>query len=540
MKQFITLLIILLSCVANAMTSEEKGKIVEGIYNRVYASMGLMEEKPKFLFDTRQASKIAYMMKNKDGFPMIGFEEKAFDVCAQFGARRDDAIAYLIGHEISHHHFKHHWGNEFSSAFSVSSLGQEIRDLDRENIKRFEAQADERGGIFCYLAGYNTMGISEKLLTDLYTAYAIKDGPKYPTLKERIRIAKDQDSIVSTYIKVFETANYAMLVREFDVAIKCYEYIIGKGFHSREIYNNLGVVYFLQGLELADDGEVPYLYPVEIDLESKRNRGSSKGMGDGVKSIFEKALEKFQQAIGFDKVYTTGYINAASAMSVLGIYDEALIYAKRAERFAKEQNSKSAINNARLLQALLEYQSPDGDQEKGMKLLKELAEAGHDYSIYNKTIIEGGDISKLAIATRPLGMESEDIADLASSSKAPAERIEGIKDFSSLDVMQKEEIKYARNETIVCGTRNDSKILMIELKGGDVMVFHATNPSYKGQMNKGIKIGSSENELFHAYGLPGAILNSRQGFIYLYPKNKMLVFVDANKNVTQWVAYSIM
>ncbi|MCF8416620.1 MAG: hypothetical protein K9G40_10285, partial [Crocinitomicaceae bacterium] len=75
-----------------AITPEEKAKIVEGIYNKVYSSMGLVEEKPKFLFDTKQAIRIAYMMKNKDGFPMIGFEEKAFDVCATMGARRDDAI----------------------------------------------------------------------------------------------------------------------------------------------------------------------------------------------------------------------------------------------------------------------------------------------------------------------------------------------------------------------------------------------------------------------------------------------------------------
>jgi len=537
----ILLVVTLLLCKgAFALTIEEKSKVVETIYNRVYAAMGIAEEKPKFLFDARQASKIAYMMKNKDGFPMIGFEEKAFDVCEKFGARRDDAIAYLIGHEISHHHFKHHWGNEFSSAYSVSSLGQEMRDIDRENIKRFEAQADERGGIFCYLAGYSTKGIAEKLLSDLYTAYGIKDGPKYPSLAERIRIAKDQDSIVSTYIKVFETANYSMLVKEYDVAVQCFEYIIGKGFHSREIYNNLGTVYFLKGLELSDEADVLYLYPVEIDLESKINRGTSKGMGDGTKVVFEKALEKFEQAIRFDKTYATGFINAASTMSVLGLYEEAFLYAKKAERFAKEQNKKSQVSNARLVQAIVAHQSPDGDKQMANKIINDLALEGHDYAIFNKTIIEGGKVTDLPQVNRPLGIESDDVAETLSSSRPPAERIEGIKNFDQLDVIQLEEIKYARSEMVICGTRNESTILQVEVKNGDRIVFHATNANYKGETAKGIKLGAAEKDLFGAYALPSAMISSSQGMIYLYPKNKMMVFVDQNKVITKWVTFSIM
>jgi len=252
-----------------SLTIEEKAAIVENVYKKVYSAMGLAEQRPKFVYDPKQESKIAYMMKDKDGNPIIGFEDKAFEVCATFGARRDEAIAYLLGHEISHHHFGHHWGTEFSSAYSVNNLITEMKDIDKNGIKKFETQADERGGIYCYLAGYNVQGICESLLKKLYSAYGITNSPKYPSLEERIQIAVERDSIVSTYIKVFETANYAMLLEEYEIAIDGYEYVIGKGFHAKEIYNNLGVRYFQKGAHFAGaDIKVHYHMALDCAISS--------------------------------------------------------------------------------------------------------------------------------------------------------------------------------------------------------------------------------------------------------------------------------
>jgi tetratricopeptide (TPR) repeat protein len=523
-----------------AITPEEKAKIVEGVYNKVYSAMGLAEEKPKFLFDTKQAARIAYMMKNKDGFPMIGFEEKAFDVCATMGARRDDAIAYLIGHEVSHHHLKHHWGNEFSTSFSIANLGKEIKDIDRDGVKRFETQADERGGIYCYLAGYNVSGISEKLLIDLYKAYELKDSPKYPSLSERILIAKTQDSIVSSYIKVFEAGNYAMLLKEYEVTIDCYEFIIGKGFHSREIYNNLGVAYFLKGIDEAGD-DVPFIYPVEIDLESRINRGGdTKGMGDAAIELFKKAIEKFEQATRFDKTYSSGYLNLACVQIILKIYDEAEISLKYASKYAKAEGRKNTEDNIKLVLALLNHQNPEGDKTVTESLLNELTAKGNNLAIYNKSIMNGGDIAKIKSNGQPIGWENDDLASAATtqSARAQVERIEGIRDFENLEAT-KEEILYTRTNSLLCGLRDSSTVMMISAKTGEGIIFHSTKANYTGKMVKGTKVGSTERQLIEAYGLPQVIMASRQGFIYLFPNNRMMVFLNKDKIIDKWVIYSI-
>jgi tetratricopeptide (TPR) repeat protein len=499
--------------------------------------MGSAEDKPKFYFDSKQTSLVAYMMNNKDGYPMIGFEEKAFDICNSLGARRDDAIAYLIGHEITHHDQNHHWGKQFASAYSIVELGKKIKGIDSDALVKFEAQADERGGILCFMAGFNTSGIADKLLNAIYDGYGIQDGPRYPTRQERIQIAQRQDSIVSTYIKVFEAGNYSALLKEYDVAIASYEYVIGKKFHSREIYNNLGVIYFLKGLEMADADEIKYIYPVELDLESRISRGGSKGFGDDVKSIFEKALTYFESAASFDKTYSTAVLNKACVFSVLGQFTDAEYWSKKALEMASKEGLASVSNNAKLVLAIVNDHNPLGDKVLSTKLLDELVASGHDFAVFNKAIIDGSPVESLTF-TKPLGWSGNDEASIAAGGPVKSELIEGIRDYATVDSYKmSEEIKLQANRFLQAYTREQSVILMVPFKMS-TMIFHSTVAGYSGQMSKGLKLGSTHDQLITAYGAPNVILPSRQGWIYLYSKNKMMVFLDGAKIINKWVVYS--
>jgi len=330
-----------------------------------------------------------------------------------------------------------------------------------------------------------------------------------------------------------------MLLKEYDVTIQCYEFVIGKGFHSREIYNNLGVAYFLKGIEEVGE-DISYIYPVEIDLESRIRGGGSKGMGDAAIQLFEKAKEKFEQATRFDKTYSTGYLNLACAQTVLKIYDEAEISLKYASKYAKAEGRKNVEDNAKLVLAILNHQNPEGDKTLTESLLNELSSKGHDLAIYNKNIISGGDLSQIKSKGRPIGWEDEDLAAVASpqTTRPQVERIEGIRDFDNIQAV-KEEILYSRNNSLLCGLRDSSVIMMISAKSGEGIVFHSTKANYAGKMVKGTKVGSTERQLIEAYGFPEVIMASRQGFIYLFPKNKMMVFLNQEKCIDKWVLYTI-
>jgi tetratricopeptide (TPR) repeat protein len=370
----------------------------------------------------------------------------------------------------------------------------------------------------------------------LYAAYGIQDGPRYPSLDERVQISKDQDSIVSTYIKVFEAGNYAMLMGEYNVAIECYEFLIGKSFHSREIYNNLGVIYFLKASDLADESDIKYIYPVEIDLQSRINRGSTKGFGSDVSDIFEQALDKFEKASIFDKTYSTASLNMACVLSVLGRYDEAEIASLKAQKLAKDEGRTSVLNNAKLVMAIINQLNPEGDKDKSMKILNELVALHHDFAIINKAIIDGTSTEDL-VFTKPLGWSGDDEASVGSTARPTAEKIDNVRDYSSVEVNFTEDIKFSRLNTLYTGTMDASVILQVPFKNG-IMVFHTTSTNYAGQMSKGLTLGTTEKQLIEAYGIPQVIMPSRQGWIYHYPKNKMMVFLDQNKGIEKWVVYS--
>ena len=523
------------------LTVPEKTKIVEEIYKKVYAASEAKGIAPSLKFDTYKARQIAYMMKDRDGKPMIGFEAKAFEVCEKFGDRRDDAIALLLGHEISHHIMHHHWGKEFRSSYSIGELEQEIKDLDKGNALKFETQADENGGILCFMAGYNTSGLAEELLKELYAAYEIKDSPKYPSLDERITIAKTQDSLVSTYIKIFETANYAMLTQEYDLAVECYDYVITK-FQSREIYNNYGVALYLKGVTMSDQEDIKYIYPIEIDLGSLKNSKGSKGMGDDVKGVFEQAIKMFEHAVERDKKYYTATLNIACVYSVLSDYRKAKFYAEEVIYDADKNEEKYTIRNARMVLAIVNDMDENGDKEKATAIFDELIEQGHLLAEVNKQIMNNEDLDEIEFANLPLKWMDGATASFSAGNQYPKrEKITGVSRYS-VSVLQteissdiEEHLKFGRSGEILVANFDDSRLYFIP--GDKFWLYHATKDNYKGATELGIKIGATKDEVLKLYGAPRCVNTTRQGMILSFPENRIMFLIDNNNVLSQWVVW---
>lgn len=543
MMRLLSLAILLLCSpiVKAELTVEEKTKIVEGIYKKVYSASEAKGIAPTLKFDSYKARQIAYMMKDRDGKPMIGFESKAFDVCAEFGDRRDDAIALLLGHEISHHIMHHHWGKEFRSAYSIGELEQEIKTLDKGNALKFETQADENGGILCFMAGYNTSGLAEELLRKLYKAYEIKESSKYPSLEERVTIAKTQDSLVSTYIKIFETANYAMMTQEYDLAVECYDYVITK-FQSREIYNNYGVALYLQGVSMADPDDIKYIYPIEIDLSSIKNSKGSKGMGDDITAIFEKAIEMFGHAIDRDKKYYTASLNTACVYSVLQNFRKAKFFAEEVIYEADKEKDKYTILNAKLIIALVNDLDENGSKEKAISMLDELIEQGHLLAEVNKQIMEDEDLNEIEFANLPLKWMDGATKDVNAGNPYPKkEKLTGVSRYSisalqtEISTKQEEHLKFGRSGEILIGNFEDSRLYFIP--GDKFWLYHATKPNYKGKTELGITLGADKKDVLSKYGAPESVNTTRQGMILSYPKSRLMFLLDHSDKVSQWVVW---
>ena len=100
----------------------------------------------------------------------------------------------------------------------------------------------------------NTLSFGEEVIREVYDVYGLKKEIKgYPSLNERIQIINSKIDEVNNLAKIFEIGNVLLRLGEYELAKKCFQEILNKGFTSREIYNNLGLVYLLYGISIEDE-----------------------------------------------------------------------------------------------------------------------------------------------------------------------------------------------------------------------------------------------------------------------------------------------
>jgi tetratricopeptide (TPR) repeat protein len=532
------------------LKKSRKIEILDSVYNRIANALGDVRLRPKLYFNDKEPVRMAFFRNRSNGFPEIGFDEAAFDVCMTMGDRKFDALAYLLAHEIGHYKMEHSWGDEFKSSFGFSFL-DETEELNAETVKTHETQADVEGGILCYLAGFSTKGIGEELLNKLYDKYKMNksDDPNsnYPSLNDRIRITVKRDIQVQEYIDVYETGNYAMLVGDHKLAINCYEFVIGKGFHSKEIYNNLGVLHYLKGKSETEDSKLKYFYPVQMDFSlSTRGQGATKG-GE---AHFEEALKMFEKATQFDEGYATGYLNMACMSSILGDLELAKGYAKKAIK--KGKKDELIVKHAQLVLVILEHErlelNEDGLSGKQIKkgTKKNFAKLdkliGHEKDVFAKNyqVLELGkkfDYKKFNPSTVSKQQEDDDgslefVHDLNITTRKKLT-------FSS-DQAAKKDVDIENGISIQTFTFHDAKLyqfLGTSKKKNKLYRFHKAESNYSGSTTKKVKIKSTRSFVEQQYGAPTLELSTTTGSLLCYKWKKIVFFINEKGEVTEWMVW---
>jgi hypothetical protein len=105
-----------------------------------------------------------------------------------------------------------------------------------------------------------------------------------------------------------------MLKGEYRCASMLYKNILNKRFGSREIFNNIGVSYALEGLKYASDEFKNLAFPFSIDLSSRLSenlRGADQTDSLKAASYFTRAKEMFEKSKKLDGHYLLAKINLA-------------------------------------------------------------------------------------------------------------------------------------------------------------------------------------------------------------------------------------
>lgn len=453
----------------------------------------------------------------------VGLEEKAYDICATFGADSLNALAALLAHELTHYYEKHNWTRHFSRNNANTQAGEQLAKLE-EGLK-METQSDYLGGFLALSAGFHTYGIIPQLLPKVYEGYILPEEiPGYPSLSDRVAFAENAMGRLRELQLAFDLANCLTLVEAYEPAFDYYNYILSD-FQSRELYNNLGVLHVMAALPYFSKEEMPYVLPIELDM-STRLSPDKRGFGENIEkraALLDAALEAFGRAELLDKEYPTAWINKACVYLLQGSPEDAGYWAAKARKKGKKIGLAAEAQDAEVLQAIIE--AIEGDKEQAGAMLQPLAESGHVLAGLNLSILNGTMPAPEGVLTFARGVE----------------RIDGLLLEDYLENPQPElQVDMGGNVFIGLQHLEHSTVLVHYADGGKQYgVFHLTGEGYEGATRMGIRLGDRLDMVKEKYTTPSRSVQSRQGTYLIYPKEYIIFRFDEQGLADQWALFRL-
>lgn len=549
-----------------------KSKVIHKVFAKLKNAKGdFRTAKPALHF----VNKIPNGGRIAVAYPAVGliyFEEKMYGICISVGADSLDALAAVLSHELTHCYEKHTWEDNFKRDFQKTQMDSVLRDHYMDD----EIQADYLGGFLAYSAGFKPFGIMAKLYEKEYAAYGLTDealSGNYPPMKERVQIAEKSEEKLAKLINYFEMANFLVALEKYQDAANYFNAIEGE-FKSREIYNNLGVVSFLEVIDRFVSTEMGYAFPVELDAES-RLMGGIRGDSENEFRIkkLQEAIQYFEKAKSMDSFYPIAWLNLGCAQAMLGYvqkdfaeldYDEATISAKRAIRLAKgddtERWNKTIVDAYILLGIIEAFRNNDEikpliDSIRKLRTdnkidelppkIEALKAASEDAVFYLDKALKIDDKAQLAILNKNI------LTGVATSFGKPGglsadseERIEnkrivelrmGMSDIQSTLFLPQEVIFAAKGFS-------QSKLLVNSISTDQTRTrtvsIYLTDKDYPGTTGKGIKIGNNYDEVVAAYPNPAVPLGLGKGYFLVYHNPKLIFQFDGDHKLVRWATYN--
>ena len=281
---------------------------IKNIYQKLVSARGDFRYRVPEVFLRDEVSRVASIDYER---LEIVLEEKAYKTCQKYG---DAAIAFLLGHELTHYYEKHAWRNGFAADYSDLKVGKNLKSLQDQVAN--ETQADYLGGFLAYSAGYGMFEKSDSIIGDLYKEYKLGESiVGYPSLSDRKELAKRTTKKLESLIDVFEMGNLLAAIGKYSEAYQYYNYILMQ-YQSREIYNNIGVTSVMNALQYFDkEKELIYNYPLEIDLVMTGSRDNSSI--ETRNELLKNAIRQFDASINLDPEYSPAYLFEHSNLCIV-------------------------------------------------------------------------------------------------------------------------------------------------------------------------------------------------------------------------------
>jgi len=538
---FILILFVFFNQNISAEKNEYKYKVSKSVYDKIAATAKDSRKQPtyNFIYNTGKPYYNAYYSPANN---TINLGEGIYDLCKEFGADSLNALAMVLGHELAHFYKDHGWGMAFGTANEDLEVANKIYKLKLTPARKTEceAQADYYGGLFGYMAGYQSLNVGEEFFNKLYKAAklpAVTNG--YPTLQERMKIGDNSKKMLQKLIAVFEAANLLVVTDDFERAASCYDHIITT-FPSREIYNNAGVALAREALKLYDVEKLKYAYPFTLDLDTRMDNAGHKGLSEDkeekIKRLLSEAKEMFNIAIQMDKDYTTAYVNSAMISDLQGDHELSVGMAAKAITMAEANNETILAANGHIAKGIAFANSnKTADAKSEFTKAKDGNKGMAELNL--NAVSTPGFFAKLFGAPKKSEEKTssidESIGDIEPSLIDAA--FEGAEE---LEIKRQND----KRPSIKVYSKHEADYTAIKVKtysspkGLDNFIM--TTATYRGKSGRGIAIGAKASAVKEAYGSPSRIVSGAQKNFYVYEKTKIIFMVDGNDKVVGWVLYA--
>lgn len=518
-----------------------KEAVCRKVFNDIAQAYGSSKNPPDF----KLLPKGKILMYYPGERPVIEMDVAVYDLCTKFGKDSLNALAALIGHELAHHYEKHDWCSSFAYMLgSESELAKSIKKSSAEQRLTFEAQADDFGGFYGYVAGYKTYDITPRVIESLYAYYKMPEKiPGYPSKSDRKATAEKRIVELKKWATIFDAAEYLFVMKEFSAAAGMLEYLADK-FPSREILNNAGVCYFFAAMEYADKKDMPFMLPVDFDpntrLKSFGTRSGSMSdeqMAAKRTELMNKALRFFDLAIQRDPNYINAGINKACCQLMAGKTGTVTDFANELINSGSNKSNTALLSKAYTLRAIALWQSDKRDgaikdfnqaesintnaltryNNEARKNLEKNAFESFVYFVYQYFSDEG---KKTTSAEKPVNADTEKIDGKNARQLLP------------LDECSKLTLPAVDDMIMNHCAANYSGSYLIAQKGKQWSIAFA-NKGYAANTSQSITIGSDTQMLKEKYGEPAYVVNMLRGEYWVYQRAKIAFCIRQGK-VEKW------
>jgi len=301
-----------------------------------------------------------YVAKYSPGSNVIKIEQKVLDICEKYDQYGDDALAFIIGHELAHA-YQGHLDSNTETSFLAYNKAYSRDFRSKHDVSFKEAEADVFGSFCAYLAGYDIKKVFPDIIDDIYAGYNLTDKilPHYPSKSSRRKSSKDMMLKLDSLVNLYDAGICLSLSGFYLEAAASYDYI-SKYYNNSEIINSQGVNYLLQALNMSKLNNESFYYPIEIDVNTRLHKAqktsSTKDLSprELMKFTFliDNSLEKFNYALKLDPNKLETYLNIICAYTI----DERL------------KDARDLILNKKLDQ--LFYNNANSDQRAAYEITK--------------------------------------------------------------------------------------------------------------------------------------------------------------------------